>query len=105
MEKDNNIFITESDTAKRRELNLVCEFGTHCHEATNTVFFMDRCEHCNGVVQEPNAIGITNTRKIAPDFIYVDEQPPEIWHDDDLGYSVCDDCHGAPERKYKRAED
>ena len=72
-------------------------FGTHVHPSTNTVFFAGKCEHCGGDVQEPNAVGIKNWRIAAPELIQVDELPAEIWHCDETGGCVCDDCGGHSE--------
>lgn len=68
-------------------------FGTHVHPSSNTVFFLGKCENCEGEVQEPNAVGCPNWREVTPDLIQVDTLPPEIWATEDGGGSVCDDCH------------
>lgn len=65
-------------------------------------FTVGRCETCDRPVTEPNAckVGMVGIRF----FLHAWEgpMPPEIWHDDELGQTICErgDCkaHAAPLR-------
>lgn len=64
-----------------------------------TLFTLGDCEHCGGATCEPNAVGGMDSFGVYVNLGLreLENLPPEIWFDEELGHTTCDDCVGRPE--------
>jgi hypothetical protein len=70
-------------------------YGSHFHLPTKKVFTLGKCENCDGEVQEPNAVTVTNLKDVDKSELTEYKEtvlPPEMYWNDALECATCEDC-------------